>query len=366
MLGEYVLFIFTILCILYIIVHWSVTTLLLQNILQTDFLKEFGYIVYKNGKIVANNNKGQIRGLWAGGDVNDIDPLFKKFSKQLPGVNYILCRVDGLEFRETESNFQYQRNKSIFGLFDERMSRYDRSKFKFIFCSINYRSFEHLQNTHTFSNLLLLPTPFTQRYHQYPTKNNLGYASSSWYSKEDKAIWVGSMNGVFKACHSRVGSYCPRLHIYHASRDNDKIDFIFKNDSEYNNNRINEYKIDPKCVTVKDITVENQKQYKMILVIDGWGFPGGLFWVLNSGCLPIIISDCQIGITKNYLEPWVHYIPAQTDGSDINEHVQWVLDNPTQCVVILENLHKKLKIIDDPMFLQGELQREMTKNNIYP
>ena len=330
----------------------------LQSILQNKYLEEFGYIVYTNGKIAASNNK-RVHGLWAGGDVHDMDPLFKKFSKKSPSVYYILCRIDGLAFRETETvNTKRGTFKTnvIFDLFDERVSRYDRSKFKIIFCSINYKSFNHLQNTHTFSNLLLLPTPYTQGYHQYPTEI---HSYASWYSKKDKAIWVGSMNGVHDVCRSKVGHDCPRLHIYHATRDNHRIDFMFKNDSQFNDDKIHKHNVDHTCVTRNDISKEEQKQYKMIIVIDGWGWSGGLSWVLHSGCLPIVISDFHVGITKNHLKPWVHYIPAKTDGSDINEHVQWVLQNPTRCMAILENLHKKLKRIDVPMFLQEELQREM-------
>ena len=83
--GQYIRNIFTyvvvILFLIYNVVQCTrviANRMSLQSILQNKYLEEFGYIVYTNGKIAASNNK-RVHGLWAGGDVHDMDPLFKKF-----------------------------------------------------------------------------------------------------------------------------------------------------------------------------------------------------------------------------------------------------------------------------------------------
>ena len=286
--------------------------------------------------------KRGIGNLWSGGSIDDLDSLFEKFSFNDPNTFYIICKTDGL----AHFNFEIQDENAIFDIFNKTLN-YDRNKYKIFYPSINYESLSFMKNTHDFSNLLLLPTPFTSEFNETQKITNF----DSWMNKIDKAVWVGSPTGLFGE-NNHKGT---RRNVYEQIRNDNNIvfKFITGNPQSEHDKQVNKH---VKLYNL-NMTNEDQMEYKMIICIDGWGFPGSLKWLLHSGCLPIIICDFKIGILK-YLQPWKHYIPGKSDGSDITRNVEWALKNKSQCLIILKNLHEQISKFT-PHFFENELQSQM-------
>ena len=57
------------------------------------------------------------------------------------------------------------------------------------------------------------------------------------------------------------------------------------------------------------MTPLQQCQYKCILVIDGWGFPGNLDWAVASGSWIIMYTYHKVGGLYRKLVPFTHFIP---------------------------------------------------------
>ena len=306
-----------------------------QIICQNRSLQRWGFYAYRNGQLLKDElGQDKIRNIWNGGNIKDIDPLFKEYSKLYPENIYIIFKSDGAHF----ATFLNDENK-LFDLF-ENTEVYKMKNIK-IFCgSIKYSSIDVMNLSHDFTNLKLLPTCFTSDFH---SSSNISF-SDDWYAKKDKAIWVGSTTGIY-AENNYQGS---RRSIYNATKNNPNIFFQFtQSHFKQNEGGI----IHKRC----NISNNDQIHYKMIICIDGWGFPGSLRWVLHSGCLPVIVCNFKIGILK-HLEPWVHYIPAKCDGSDIVQNVEWALQNKDKCKLILENLHNTIKEMVNPSSFKKELK----------
>lgn len=308
----------------------------LEEIYNNKSLKRWGYYVYNNGnKINHELGEDKIRNVWSGGNIKDVEHLFMKYSKTHPDKVYILFKSDGPHF----ATFLKDENQ-LFNLFHH--DEVHKMKNVYIFCSsIKYCSIESLKSSHDFTNLKLLPTCFTKHFHEVQYIPN----NPNWESKKDKAIWVGTTTGIYRENDYRG----TRKHIYDAVKKHEHLVYFQFTNSHFSRNEVDiSYK--------REIISKNHQQdYKMIICIDGWGFPGSLSWVLHSGCIPIIICEFKIGILK-HLKPWVHYIPAKCDGSDVIKHVEWVLHNKDKAITILNNLHKQIEQSINPLFLQNELK----------
>lgn len=309
----------------------------INEIFENKALKRWGYFLYQNGTMI-NHNIGEERidNVWAGGCFFDLDPLFVEYSKKHPHKIYIIFKSDGAHYVE----FLNEENK-LFDLFHQ--NEVHKMKDIYIFCaSINYSSIDHLQSTHDFSNLKLLPSCFTKHFYNLLEVHT---PLSNWDNKKDMAIWVGSTTGIYAENYYKG----TRKNIYDVSKTSPStIYFQFTNSHFLPNQTDISY-------TRETISINTQTEYKMIISIDGWGFPGSLCWVFHSGCLPVIVSDFKIGILK-HLEPWVHYIPAKCDGTDIVDNVNWVLSNKHEAKNILSNLHTRISNIITPTFLKNELK----------
>ena len=100
-----------------------------------------------------------------------------------------------------------------------------------------------------------------------------------------------------------------------------------------------------------------------LLVLDGWGWPGNLRWVLESGSVALIATTNHIGFFGE-LEPWGHYVPLAVDGSDAVERVQYVLDPRNRAVVaaMASKAQSFVKTQLTPKRMRGRLARMIHLN----
>ena len=106
------------------------------------------------------------------------------------------------------------------------------------------------------------------------------------------------------------------------------------------------------------LSINEQIKYKGILVIDGGGFASPISWVLGSGCVPMICSIYYTGL-QNYLVPWVHYVPIDTDMSNLLENIDWVLTHDDECKVIANNAMIFYKEKMNHMYMLNMLYKTM-------
>lgn len=301
--------------------------MLTEHLKTIRAFSHYGYICINNGQhthFIGNRNNKEI---WNGGKINELLNIMKPTSLKHPNRSYIIYKWDGVSLRNMCNDF----DDTILDFF-KKVVRDDYVLFT-----------ASLEKGLEYPTLEVLPTPYTYMYHTPPQ-----YFVSNWSSKLNKAIWCGETSGIDHERPTRK----TRLIIYNKVKDNANFVFQFTT-------------TDLKSPGVKIhpiVSKEEQLKYKIILCIDGWAWPGNLSWVLYSGCLPIIISDFQIGITK-HLVPWVHFVPAKTDGSDITENCEWVLNNKDKSQIIIENLIALMKKVSTPCNMRDELSRLMNKKS---
>lgn len=79
------------------------------------------------------------------------------------------------------------------------------------------------------------------------------------------------------------------------------------------------------------------REYRAIIDIGGNGYSGRIKWLLHSRRALIMIGRGYVEYFHDDLKPWVHYIPARQDLSDIESRVRWTLNNPRTTAWIAEN-----------------------------
>jgi hypothetical protein len=88
-------------------------------------------------------------------------------------------------------------------------------------------------------------------------------------------------------------------------------------------------------------TIAEQLKYKYILDIDGWSSTwDGTFWKLYSGS--VLLKQKSIWKQWYYDEliEWVHYVPIENDFSNLNEQIEWCMNNDEKCKEISINSRK--------------------------
>lgn len=70
-------------------------------------------------------------------------------------------------------------------------------------------------------------------------------------------------------------------------------------------------------------------QYKAIIMLEGNDISSGFKWALYSNSVVLTQRPTKTSwALEELLEPWVHYIPLKHDLSDVEEQMQWIIDNP--------------------------------------
>ncbi len=95
------------------------------------------------------------------------------------------------------------------------------------------------------------------------------------------------------------------------------------------------------------MTVDEQINYKYIISIDGFGWPGSITWTMLSGCVPLIISNNHVWFMK-LLIPWEDYVPITYVGGtfpDLYSNILRLSTDNWLCEKISHNAPIKMKKI---------------------
>lgn len=104
----------------------------------------------------------------------------------------------------------------------------------------------------------------------------------------------------------------------------------------YNSNKFKNVDYSPEFMSIKD-----QLKYKYLLDIDGYASTwASTVWKLYSGSVLLKQKSVWKQWYYDELIEYVHYVPIANDFSDLNEQIQWCIDNDDKCQQISINSRK--------------------------
>ena len=103
-------------------------------------------------------------------------------------------------------------------------------------------------------------------------------------------------------------------------------------------------------------------RYKYILIVDGNLIASNHQWVFGSGAVPIMITHPNNNWWfKNLLKPMENYVPISYDLSDLEEKIQWLVDNDGKAKQIAEHAVKFSEEVFNPKFQQNYIDNELAR-----
>ena len=175
------------------------------------------------------------------------------------------------------------------------------------------------------------------RYRHYSMIPNVERNDVAWSRKKNMAVFRGALTGVTQkeatsntnidACmHSR---HC-RLVFRHVKST--LVDAQLSTTIGLINNTLNGVEL-----TGSTLNMTQQLQYKALIMVEGNDMATGLKWALLSNSVVMMQPPSHTSwAMEELLEPWVHYIPLNDELSDVEEKMQWVLDNDKEAQLIAQ------------------------------
>lgn len=111
-------------------------------------------------------------------------------------------------------------------------------------------------------------------------------------------------------------------------------------------------------------SLQDMLAYKAIIMLEGNDVSSGLKWALYSNSVVMAPSPTKTSwAMEEYLVPWRHYIPLADDLSNVEEMMQWVIDNDEKAQEIAN--HGRLWISDLVYHPDAERDEEQIFHEIY-
>ena len=158
--------------------------------------------------------------------------------------------------------------------------------------------------------------------------NNIIYVDKydiSFNHKKDIIIWRGVSTG----SEDRKGNRFDLVKKYY-NYDRNKIDVGFNKIVQGKNSYVNYIK--------NTVSVKEQLEYKYIISVEGNDIASGLKWQLYSNS--VVLMPCptiESWAMEGKLKPYVHYVPLNSDFSDLEIKYNWCLQNQEFCRTISMN-----------------------------
>ena len=174
------------------------------------------------------------------------------------------------------------------------------------------------------TDTICLPDPYYCGLKQHEkvlseVKNN----TVDWDLKIKKCIWRGNIKNNY------------HLNFYDDSEKDELTprEYFVK---LYKAGKINNFNYDETFTNVAE-----QIKYRYILDIDGYSSTwDATVWKLFSGSVLLKVRGTWIQWYYDELIEWVHYVPVNNDFSDLNEKIEWCINNDDKCKKISENAKK--------------------------
>jgi hypothetical protein len=86
------------------------------------------------------------------------------------------------------------------------------------------------------------------------------------------------------------------------------------------------------------ISIEEQLKSKFLISVEGGDVATNLKWMMYSNSVVLMPSPTMCSwFMEDTLQPWVHYIPLETEFDDLEEKYEWCLNNLEKCEEIANN-----------------------------
>lgn len=144
-----------------------------------------------------------------------------------------------------------------------------------------------------------------------------------WENKISKVFWRGGSSGGYPSQRTKTVEL-----LYNYSNADVKLIYWEWNlgmsiPNEYFGDRCN---------------LETHFKHKYILIIDGNCIASNHQWVFGSGSVPIMITHSENNWWfKKYLVPMENYVPVNYDLSDLQEKIDWLIENDDEAKKIMMN-----------------------------
>lgn len=208
--------------------------------------------------------------------------------------------------------------------------------------SHNYLNYVPILSMVSADDFADIPIPTTEDWTRVMAKENVYFAMSKrtiatddrfdtvWSNKREIAVFRGSNTGIGTTVENNT-----RLKLCHLFNRHPLFDVGITNWNERYRKVYNE-KIISKPVVVPDfsakpLTIQEQSQYKYIIHIEGHVQAYRLSIELGTRSVVLLVESKYKLWYESLLEPWVHYIPVAMDLSNLEERVQWCIDNDEKC-----------------------------------
>jgi len=108
------------------------------------------------------------------------------------------------------------------------------------------------------------------------------------------------------------------------------------------------------------MSIEEQQQFKYILVIDGNTLASNGQWTYASGSVPIVVTHPETTRwMDSELHPMVNYVPIKYDLSDLVEKIEWLVNHDEEAKRIAQNaLHMSQRVLN-PWFQRGYIMNRV-------
>jgi hypothetical protein len=153
---------------------------------------------------------------------------------------------------------------------------------------------------------------------------------TAWEKKKASVTWRGAFTG--RAHHKTSDSKMTELE---HCRENQRCSFVL----DHASSKLIDAGLDSTVglisntvsgviLTKERLSMAKIQKHKVIISLEGNDVASGLKWNLLSQSVVLMPKPTRTSwAMEELLEPWVHYIPMNDDGSNAEEMVQWVFDN---------------------------------------
>jgi hypothetical protein len=160
---------------------------------------------------------------------------------------------------------------------------------------------------------------------------------TAWEEKKNVAFYSGDMTGSYNS-----GSKTTDLE---TCVSNQRCRFVLMHGSSklidariaFHLGRLKHNTVNGTQIVKKKVGVDIIQQYKVLICLEGNDVSSGLKWMLQSQSVVLMPPPTRTSwAMEELLEPWIHYIPMLSNGTNAETMVQWVLDNDKEARRIAE------------------------------
>ena len=204
--------------------------------------------------------------------------------------------------------------------------------------------------TRNFSNKNLLLLPLDDDMFQYGLNNMFkNIPKIDWSNKKSIVFWRGGTSGLDRPSI--------RMKVVDALFNKLNTDVkLIKWGNWENEKNVPEYHFGER------VGIDKHIEYKYILIIDGNMIASNHQWVFGSGCVPIMITHPDNNYWfKKFLKEMYHYVPVKYDLSDLEEKINWLINNDDKAHQIAKNALHFSNTVFTPTFQKMYIEDEIDK-----